>query len=391
MKKHHVILASLLVMAFTLGACASTDPVTEEASIQPVEDPTEEPMEEPTEAMEEEEMAEVAGECMYKIAFVTDVGTLNDQSFNEAGWNGVLGAVDELGLAEECYGFIETQDSADYRPNIDSFVNEGFGIIVTSGFAMGAATHQAGIDLPDVFFIGTDQGQVDADFAPEPLDNVAGLIFHEDISGFLAGALAGLMTETDVIGGVYGCPFIPPVARFEVGYYNGAKYVNPDVEVLNVYHPGSLDDCFTDPVWAADTTGTLLAEGADVIFGAGGLTGNGGLVAACNEGKMVIGVDVDQFLTLPEVADCIVSSATKGLTADVTGLILAAVNGTFPGGEVFGPAVLAPFHNFEDVVPQDVKDQLAAISDMIDSGEIDPCAPFEGSNESTFCVPVMMP
>ena len=369
-------------MAFTLGACASTDPVTEEAEIQPVEDPTEEPM-------EEEPMEEVA--CEYKLAFVTDVGTLNDQSFNEAGWNGLLAAADELGLAEECYGFIETQDSADYRPNIDSFVNEGFDIIVTSGFAMGAATHQAGADLPEIFFIGTDQGQVDADFAPEYFDNVAGLIFHEDVSGFLAGALAGLMTETDVIGGVYGCPFIPPVARFEVGYYNGAKYVNPDVEVLNVYHPGSLDDCFTDPVWAADTAGTLIDEGADVIFGAGGLTGNGGLVAACNEGKMVIGVDVDQFLTLPEVADCIVSSATKGLVADVTRLIISATDGTFPGGDVFGPAVLAPFHNFEDVVPQDVKDQLATISDAIDSGEIDPCAPFEGSNESTFCVPVAMP
>ena len=391
MKKHHVILASLLVMAFTLGACATDTPTPETVTLPEVEEEMEEPMEEEEmeEEMVEEEMVEEG--CAYKIAFVTDVGTLNDQSFNEAGWNGVLGAVDELGLAEECYGFIETQDSADYRPNIDSFVNEGFGIIVTSGFAMGAATHQAGIDLPEIFFIGTDQGQVDADFAPEPLDNVTGLIFHEDISGFLAGALAGLMTETDVIGGVYGCPFIPPVARFEVGYYNGAKYVNSDVEVLNVYHPGSLDDCFTDPVWAADTAGTLLAEGADVIFGAGGLTGNGGLVAACNDGKMVIGVDVDQFLTLPEVAECIVSSATKGLTADVTTLILAAVNGTFPGGEVFGPAVLAPFHNFEDVVPQDVKDQLAAISDAIDSGEIDPCAPFEGSNESTFCVPVVMP
>ncbi len=386
MKKHHVILASLLVMAFTLGACATDTPTPEPVTLPEVE---EEAAPEPTEAMEEEEMVEEG--CAHKIAFVTDVGTLNDQSFNEAGWNGVLQAAVQLGLPEECFGFIETQDSADYRPNIDSFVNEGFDIIVTSGFAMGAATHQAGIDLPDVFFIGTDQGQVDADFAPEPLDNVAGLIFHEDVSGFLAGALAGLMTETDVVGGVYGCPFIPPVARFEVGYYNGAKYVNPDVEVLNVYHPGSLDDCFTDPVWAADTAGTLIDEGADVIFGAGGLTGNGGLVAACNQDKMVIGVDVDQFLTLPEVADCIVSSATKGLTADVTALILAAVNGTFAGGDVFGPAVLAPFHNFEDVVPQDVKDQLAAISDAIDSGEIDPCAPFEGSNESTFCVPVVMP
>jgi basic membrane protein A len=256
---------------------------------------------------------------------------------------------------------------------------------------MGAATHQAGKDFPDVYFIGTDQGQVDANFAPEPLPNVTGLIFHEDVSGFLAGALAGLMTESNVVGGVYGCPFIPPVARFEVGYYNGAKYVNPDVSVLDVYHPGSLDVCFTDPEFAAETAQTLIGQGVDVIFGAGGLTGNGALIAACNQGVNVIGVDVDQFLTLPEVAECIMSSATKALTSDVASLIMSAVDMSFPGGEVFGPAVLAPFHNFEDVIPQDVKDQLVSISAMIDSGEIDPCAPFEGSNEGTFCTPVTAP
>lgn len=327
-------------------------------------------------------------ECPWKIGFVTDVGKLNDQSFNEAGWNGVLKAADGLGLAEECYNFIETQDSADYRPNIDSFVNEGYDIIVTSGFAMGAATHQAGIDLPDIYFVGTDQTQTDADFNPEYLDNVTGLIFREDVSGYLAGALAGLMTESNVIGGVYGCPFIPPVARFEVGYYNGAHYTNPDVTVLDVYHPGDLDVCFVDPAWAADTANTLIGEGADVIFGAGGLTGNGALIAACNVGVKVIGVDVDQYFTLPEVQDCIMSSATKGLTDDVADLIISATNGTFPGGEVFGPAVLAPFHNFEGVIPQDVVDQLDEISGMINSGEIDPCTPFEGSNEGTFCTPV---
>jgi basic membrane protein A len=328
-------------------------------------------------------------ECAYKIGFVTDVGQLRDQSFNEAGWNGVEQAAAELGLGADCIAYIQTADSADYIPNIESFISEGFDIIVTSGFAMGAATHQSGIDHPDIFFIGTDQSQVDANFAPELLPNVAGLIFHEDVSGFLAGALAGLMTESNVVGGVYGCPFIPPVARFEVGYYNGAKYVNPDVEVLDIYHPGSLDVCFTDPAWASETvTSTLLPEGVDVVFGAGGLTGNGGLIAACNAGINVIGVDVDQFITLPEVQNCIMSSATKALTADVARLIISATDGTFPGGEVFGPAELAPFHNFEDIIPQEIKDQLAEISAMITSGEIDPCAPFEGSNEATFCTPV---
>lgn len=334
-----------------------------------------------------EEVAEEEA-CAHKIGFVTDVGKLNDQSFNESGYNGVIQGAEALGLGEDCYSFIETADSADYIPNIESFVDEGFDIVVTSGFAMGAATREAGRAHPDVSFIGTDQSQVDENFAYDPIDNVVGLIFHEDVSGFLAGALAGLMTESNVVGGVYGCPFIPPVARFEVGYYNGVKHVNPDAEVLNVYHPGSLDVCFVDPEFGSETAGTLIEEGADVIFGAGGLTGNGALIGACNEGVNVIGVDVDQFGSLPEVQDCIMSSATKDLVNGVANLIIAIDEGTFEGGEVFGPAVLAPFHNFEDTIPDDVKGQLDDISAQVSSGDIDPCAPFEDSNPDTFCVPV---
>ena len=379
-KKLYSLLVLLMVASLLLAACGS--PAADEPA-------AEEPAAEEPAAEEPAAEEPVAEECAHKIGLVTDVGKLRDQGFNEGAWNGVLQAAEELGLGEDCYGFIETADSADYIPNIDSFINEGFDIVVTSGFAMGAATIQSATENPDVFFIGTDQGQVDADFAPFVQDNSAGLIFHEDISGFLAGALAGLMTETNVVGGVYGCPFIPPVARFEVGYVNGAKYVNPDVEVLSVYHPGSLDVCFVDPEFAAETAVTMLAEGADVMFGAGGLTGNGALIAACNAGVPVIGVDVDQFYSLPEVEECIMSSATKGLTDNVASLIIAATDGSFVGGEIYGPAVLADFHNFEDVIPQDVKDQLQSLSDMIDSGEIDPCAPFEGSNESTFCTPIV--
>jgi len=380
-KKLYSLLALLIAAVFVLAACG---PAPEPTEAQ--EQATEAPVAEATEAP-------VAAECAYKIGFVTDVGKLRDQGFNEAGWNGVEQAAAELGLGEDCIAYIETADSADYIPNIESFISEGYTIIVTSGFAMGAATHQAGIDHPDIFFIGTDQTQVLPDFSgPELLPNVTGLIFREDVSGFLAGAVAGSMTESNVVGGAYGCPFIPAVARFEVGYYNGVKYVNPDATILDVYHPGSLDVCFVDPEWASETANTLIAQGADVIFGAGGLTGNGALIAACNSGVNVVGVDVDQFVSLPETEACIMTSAVKDLQAKVSELIISATDGTFPGGEMFGPAGLAPFHNFEDVIPQDVKDQLATISAAIQSGEIDPCAPFtlpngDASNGSTFCTP----
>jgi basic membrane protein A len=380
-KKLYAALSLLTVAAIALAACAPAATPTE-APEQPTPPP---PPEEPTQPPPPPEEG-----CMYKIGFVTDVGRIDDQSFNQSGYDGVKLGAEQLGLSEDCYGFIETTDSADYIPNIEAFINEGFQIIVTSGFAMGTATREAGRAHPDVFFIGTDQIQVDANFAPDPIDNVAGLIFHEDISGFLAGALAGLMTESNVVGGVYGCPSIPPVVRFEMGYTNGVAYVNPDAQVINVYHPGSLDVCFVDSAFGAETAATMLEEGADVIFGAGGLTGNGALVAACNEGKQVIGVDTDQYLSLPEVQNCILSSATKDLVTGVADLIVSVADGTFVGGEHFGPAKLAPYHNFEDVIPQDVKDQLTEIGEMLAAGEIDPCVAYEGAPYASgaFCVPV---
>jgi len=384
MKRGYVILSGLAFAALLLAACGGAATTAAPAPTSPPEPtavpPTAVP---PTVAPPEEE-------CAHKIGFVTDVGRIDDQSFNESGYNGVKLGAERLGLSEECYGFIETTDSADYIPNIEAFINEGFDIIVTSGFAMGAATREAGRANPDVFFIGTDQGQVNEAFEYDPIANVAGLIFHEDVSGFLAGALAGLMTETNVVGGVYGCPSIPPVVRFEMGYWNGAHYTNPDVEVINVYHPGSLDQCFVDSAFGAETAGTLIAEGADVIFGAGGITGNGALIAACNEGKYVIGVDTDQYLSLPEVQACILSSATKDLVNGVADLIVAADEGTFTGGNVFGGAVLAPFHDLESAIPQEVKDQLTEIAAKVSSGEINACAPFEGAQfpDGAFCTPV---
>lgn len=329
-----------------------------------------------------------AGECALKIGYVSDVGKINDQSFNQAGWTGVQSGAATLGLAENCYSFIETVDSADYETNINSFVKEGYNVIVTSGFAMGQVTRKVALENPDVFFIGIDQQQVNENFEPDPYDNVAGLNFHEDIGGFLAGAAAGLMTETDVVAGIFGCQFIPAVARYEVGYHNGVTYVNPDAEIIDVYHPGSIDQCFSDSAFGSETAQSFIDAGADVVYGAGGLTANGALITACNQGALVIGTDLDHFVTLPEVKDCVLTSALKDIVTGVNDLIVAASDGSFQGGDTYGPSMLAPFHNLDSQVPDDVKAQLTDIAQKLYSGEIDPCTPFEDSNPNTFCVPV---
>lgn len=317
------------------------------------------------------------GGCAVRIGFVTDVGRIDDDSFNEASWNGIQEAAAQLGLSEDCYNYIETQDTADYVTNMEAFINENYNIIVTSGYLITDATREAAKANPDIKFVGTDQFQADV------IPNLTGILFWEDQSGFLAGALAGLMTKTNVIGGVYGTNTVPPVVRFRIGYEMGAKYVNPDVQALGAYHPGTPDVAFTDPAWGGETTQTMIDQDADIFFGAGGDTGNGALIAACNAGLPVIGVDVDQYYTIPEVQACIMSSAQKDLVTAVRDNILAAAGtGEWTPGNFYGKSFLAPFHDWEDKIPDDVKTTLEDLAAKILAGEIVTCPP---GTEGAFC------
>jgi basic membrane protein A len=380
---------TLTVLSLLAAACAPqaaptpTAPAPTQAAAEPATQMAEPATQAPTTAP-----AAASTDCKLKIGYVSDVGKINDQSFNQASWTGVQEGAKALGLSENCYSFIETADSADYETNINSFVKEGYTLIVTSGFAMGQATRKVAQENPKVLFIGIDQQQVDENFNPAPLPNVVGLNFHEDIGGFLAGAAAGLMTKSNVVGGVFGCQFIPAVARYEVGYHNGVTYVNPNAKIIDVYHPGSIDQCFSDSSFGSETAQSFIDQGADVVYGAGGLTANGALITACNKGALVIGTDMDQFNTLPEVKDCILSSALKDIVTGVKDLIVAADQGTFKGGDTFGPSTLAPFHNLDSKVPADVKAKLTDIAQKLSSGEINPCTEFKDSNPNTFCVPV---
>ena len=171
---------------------------------------------------------------------------------------------------------------------------------------MGDATVKAAKENPDTLFIGVDQ------FQGEAIPNLAGLIFHEDQSGFLAGVLAAGMSKSGTIAAVLGTDLIPPVVAFNEGYISGAKSVNPKIKVLSTYHPGELSQAFVDPEWGAATAKQAIDQGADVIFGAGGLTGNGALQeVATQSGVYCIGVDSDQWNTVPAARPCLISSAMK--------------------------------------------------------------------------------
>jgi len=331
------------------------------------------------EAVEEESMDIIppaaAGECgdegVFCVGLVTDVGEIDDKSFNQSAWEGALLTESEWGAQVD---YIETGDAKDYASNIALFAENGYNVIVTVGFAMGEATAEAALEYPDITFIGVDQfqGWGFDDDASNDIPNLSGLIFHEDQSGFLAGALAAMMTESGKIGAVLGTDLVPPVVAFKEGYEAGALYINPDIEMISTFHPGGMDVAFTDPEWGATTARQALDQGVDVLFGAGGKTGNGALIeVAAEEGALCIGVDSDQWETVPEAHNCLISSAMKLITPGVYDLVTASYIDAFEAGNFFGGSGLAPFHDFDDMVPQDVKDTLAEIDAALKDGSLE--------------------
>jgi len=335
MKKLYTLFAVLLVAAMLLPACG---PAADDCSSEEV----------------------------FCVGLVTDVGKINDKSFNQSAWEGVQRAEQELGAKVQ---YIETADSKDYDKNIATFADENYDVIVTVGFGMGEATVKAAGTYPNVKFIGVDQ------FQAEDTPGVVGLNFPEDNAGFLVGALAAMMSETNKIGAVCGTDVVPPVWRFGEGYKAGAAYADgmlgTTTEVFVVYHSDvGFDKTFTDPEWGAATAKSMMDQGADAIFGCGGITGNGAITAAAQAGKYAIGVDTDQYLTLPEAAPRMLSSAMKLITPGVFDLIKAAQDGNFPVGNFFGAAGYAPFHDLDSEVPADVKAEMEKINAGLLDGSI---------------------
>jgi len=296
------------------------------------------------------------------VGLVTDVGQIDDKSFNQSAWEGVVLAARQLGAHTK---YLETRDAKDYAANIGLFVRNHYDVIVTVGFALGEATTISAKKYPDILFIGIDQ------FQSAPIPNLAGLVFHEEQAGFLAGALAAMLSKTGIISAVLGTDLVPPIVRFQKGFEAGSHYMKKDIKVISSYHPGGLDMGFTDPEWGAASAKQAIDQGADVIFGAGGKTGNGCLIeVATHPGKYCIGVDTDQWETLPEARGCLVSSAVKMISASVFNLIKKAHEGKFPGGNDYGEVGLAPFHDFHDRLPQDIKEKLIQIQTRIQNGSI---------------------
>jgi basic membrane protein A len=313
-----------------------------------------------------------------KVGLVTDTGGVNDKSFNQSAWAGVQKAIKEFGWTAN---FIESKQPTDYEKNIDQFGTEDYDVVVTVGFLMGDATAAKAKQYPGIkfgivdysYFPTTDSAScpdtVKDCYADGGLTNVTSLMFQEDEVGFLAGVVAGGMTQSKVVCTVSGME-IPPVVKFVTGYQNGAKWINPETSALNVYIPS-----FIDPAKGKEVGNSMIDQNCDVVFGVGGNTGNGGLLAAKERGKMAIGVDVDQFETYPEVQDALLTSAAKNVDVAVYEFLKAIKEGTFKAGINTatlqnGGVGLAPFHNWESKIPQTVKDKVVEATEALKAGTL---------------------
>ncbi len=313
-----------------------------------------------------------------KVGLVTDTGGVNDKSFNQSAWEGVQKAAKEFGMDAK---YIETKQQTDYEKNIDQFATEGYDVIVTVGFLMGDATAAKAKQYPNIKFaiidnayFPTKDSKACADTVKDCYDdgglkNVTSLMFQEDQAGFLAGVVAAGISKTGVICSVSGME-IPPVVRFVTGYQNGAKWVNPNIQTLNVYIPS-----FIDPTKGKETGQSMIGQKCDVVFGVGGNTGNGGLLAAKEAGLAAIGVDVDQYNTYPEVKDALVTSAAKNVDVAVYEYLKAVKGGTAKAGMSTanlsnGGVGLAPFHDWDSKVSADIKAKVQEATDGLKSGKL---------------------
>jgi basic membrane protein A len=289
----------------------------------------------------------------YNVGLVTDVGKLSDKSFNANAWQGVQDAVNNGSLCVKAK-VIESNQPTDYKNNMQLFIDQKYDMVVTVGFLLGDDTLAVAKANPTVKFAIVDYAY------SAPPANLLGLVFREDQAGFLAGIVAAKMSTSGTIGGVYGLD-IPAVHKYRVGYENGAKYAVSSIKTLGVYQPPSGAKSFNDHDWGKQQATAMFGQGADIVFGAGGNTGNGALLAAVQANKLCVGVDVDQYVSYTDADQCLVTSAEKHIAAAVTTSISDMVKGTWPSTGLLtfdatnSGVGIAPFHNYDSKVPADVK------------------------------------
>ena len=251
-----------------------------------------------------------------KIALVSDVGGINDESFNQSAWEGLQKAEKELGIEVQVF---ESKQAADYVPNVENAIDEDADLVIGVGFQMDAAIKDAASNYPEKKF-----AIIDHEYGNEQPENVNSLMFKAEEASYLVGLIAGKKSETGAVGFIGGTKS-PVIEKFEYGYLAGAEAASA-TKVLRQYA-----DTYADAAKGKAISNQMYNSDVDIIFTAAGSTGNGAIEAAKESNKMAIGVDKDQNSLAP---DNVITSAMKRVDTAVYSTIEKLVNGEFKGGEV---------------------------------------------------------
>ncbi len=325
--------------------------------------------------------AQESSAALMKVGMVTDAGTIDDKSFNQGTWEGILKAQEE-GLVEAKYIKPSGTTEADYLNEIGNLYDAGYHFIICPGFKFETAIFAAQDKWPDGKFVILDGEPHSADYSEFRIeDNVVGVYWAENESGFLAGVAGALQIKSGEFGFIGGME-IPAVQKFNWGFQQGIIYANENLgtditlKAENVIYQGTFSDVAAGQQIAA----SMYDKGVDVIFAAAGGVGVGAINeakarATAGEKVWIIGVDVDQYADgmLPSGKSIILTSAMKYLDIASYGMIKRELAGDFPGGTTLrlnasndGLGIPAENPNLS----ADVKAKVADLYNMVKSGEV---------------------
>ena len=322
--------------------------------------------------------SEAKDAATFKACAVSDAGGWDDKSFNESAYNGLKAAQDSLGIQ---INTAESSSDTDFVPNVEAMVSDGCTLIIGVGFNLEQAIHKSAEQNTDLHYALVDSSFTDGQ-ETVAVENGRPLLFNTAEAAFLAGYAAAGMTKTGKVA-TFGGMKIPSVTVFMDGFVDGVDAYNKakgtSVQVLGwdkATQNGSFTQDFDNQTLGKEQAQQFISQGADIIMPVAGPVGLGAAAAAKADGNTwIIGVDSDWYEANPDYSSIVLTSVMKEIGASVEQSIKDSVDGKFSSDPYVGTLAnggvsLAPFHDFDAKVSDELKADLAKLTEDIKTGKL---------------------
>ena len=322
--------------------------------------------------------SEAKDAATFKACAVSDAGGWDDKSFNESAYNGLKAAQDSLGIQ---INTAESSSDTDFVPNVEAMVSDGCTLIIGVGFNLEQAIHKSAEQNTDLHYALVDSSFTDGQ-ETVTVENGRPLLFNTAEAAFLAGYAAAGMTKTGKVA-TFGGMKIPSVTVFMDGFVDGVDAYNKakgtSVQVLGwdkATQNGSFTQDFDNQTLGKEQAQQFISQGADIIMPVAGPVGLGAAAAAKADGNTwIIGVDSDWYEANPDYSSIVLTSVMKEIGASVEQSIKDSVDGKFSSDPYVGTLAnggvsLAPFHDFDAKVSDELKADLAKLTEDIKTGKL---------------------